>query len=176
MSEEDLDDMDTQRFSADGHTHMTQAEAGLLNDDWNVTTRAEDVKIIQKTQAKNMMTVAGWMDNLADKSQTAIPKQLRVDQDMSSKDWKKVLADKKSDLLKARDDEAEKKKANTLPKNTEVNEVKVVDRQYFLSKDFRAGNEEVQKLLDDTVTQFSLNEAQERAFRIVANHSVEIVW
>ena len=49
----------------------------------------------------------------------------------------------------------------------------MVDRKYFLSKNFKASNAEAQKLIDDTAKKFSLNKAQEHAFRIVANHAVE---
>ena len=49
----------------------------------------------------------------------------------------------------------------------------MVDCKYFLSKNFKTSNAEAQKLIDDTAKKFSLNKAQERAFRIVANHAVE---
>lgn len=42
-----------------------------------------------------------------------------------------------------------------------------------MSKAFKAQDQEAQALIDTTAKEFSLNEAQERAFRIVANHAVE---
>ena len=42
-----------------------------------------------------------------------------------------------------------------------------------MSKHFKASNAKAQKLIDSTATQFSLNKAQECAFRIVANHAIE---
>ncbi|KII92305.1 hypothetical protein PLICRDRAFT_102699, partial [Plicaturopsis crispa FD-325 SS-3] len=48
--------------------------------------------------------------------------------------------------------------------------VKVVDKSY-LNKDFQAELEAAQSNIDGTVKQFKLNKEQERAFRIVANHT-----
>ena len=42
-----------------------------------------------------------------------------------------------------------------------------------MSKHFKASSAEAQKSIDSTATQFSLNKAQECAFRIVANHAIE---
>lgn len=42
-----------------------------------------------------------------------------------------------------------------------------------MSKAFKAQDQEAQALIDTTAKEFSLNEAQERAFWIVANHDVE---
>ncbi|EIW51289.1 uncharacterized protein TRAVEDRAFT_82751, partial [Trametes versicolor FP-101664 SS1] len=41
-----------------------------------------------------------------------------------------------------------------------------------MSKAFQAQDQEAQALIDTTAKEFSLNEAQERAFRIVANHAL----
>lgn len=87
-----------------------------------------------------------------------------------------MLAAKRQEILDARDAQAALKKpanASTLPVNDEVNEVKIVDRSYYMSKAFKAQDQEAQALIDTTAKEFSLNEAQERAFRIVANHAVE---
>ena len=51
--------------------------------------------------------------------------------------------------------------------------MKLIDKNYFLHKDFQATDSEAQQLIDDTVVKYSLNEEQERAFRIVANHAVQ---
>ncbi|TFK78808.1 hypothetical protein K466DRAFT_448513, partial [Polyporus arcularius HHB13444] len=43
----------------------------------------------------------------------------------------------------------------------------------FLHKTFEIRDPKAKKLIDDTVQQFTLNEAQERAFRIVAHHAID---
>ena len=63
--------------------------------------------------------------------------------------------------------------AALLAENDEINEVKLVDKQYFLRKDFEVKDPKARELIEQTVLQFSLNEEQERAFRIVAHHAVQ---
>ncbi|KAI9056830.1 hypothetical protein FKP32DRAFT_1549176, partial [Trametes sanguinea] len=45
--------------------------------------------------------------------------------------------------------------------------------KFYLSKSFKAKIKEAQQLIDHIVEHFSLNEDQERAFQIVANHAVK---
>jgi hypothetical protein len=47
--------------------------------------------------------------------------------------------------------------------------VRLLPAEYF-RKDFKTEKMESDRLIDDTVIRFSLNEEQERAFRIIANH------
>ena len=54
-------------------------------------------------------------------------------------DWKNVLASKRQEILDARDAQAAlKKPANNsgVVVNTEVDEVKIIDKTYFMSKNF----------------------------------------
>ena len=53
--------------------------------------------------------------------------------------------------------------------NFKENVVKIVDKSY-LEKSFVASEYKVQ--IDETITKFELNKEQERAFRIIANHSI----
>ena len=50
------------------------------------------------------------------------------------------------------------------------NDVMIVDQTYF-THNFKAQTIQRQNMIDATVTKFRLNLEQERAFRIVANHS-----
>jgi len=51
------------------------------------------------------------------------------------------------------------------------NDVQIVDRSY-IQKDFKVQSIVAQKLIEDVIQKFLLNSEQERAFRIVANHTV----
>ncbi len=51
-------------------------------------------------------------------------------------------------------------------------EVKIVDKSY-LEQDFKADSVADQKFIDDTVNEYLLNEEQQRAFRIIANHATQ---
>jgi PIF1-like helicase len=83
------------------------------------------------------------------------------------------LQKKKEEIVTAREHQAEKerKSKSTLPIYN-VDEVKVIDKA-FLQKRFKAESKSDRKYIDNTVSDFSINEEQERAFRIVANHSVD---
>ena len=65
------------------------------------------------------------------------------------------------------------KSKDTKPSNKDADQIKIVDKKYFLSKDFKASNAKAQKLIDSTATQFSFNKAQEHTFKIAANHAIE---
>ena len=121
------------------------------------------------------MTQSGWMDPLPDNHCTKPPNQLRFNEEHSNTDWKEILQEKRQEILDARDAEASKKTMNMPGQsvNGEPNTVKIIDKQYFMNKNFRAQNAQAQLLIDETVSKFSLNEAQERAFRIVANHAIQ---
>ena len=47
----------------------------------------------------------------------------------------------------------------------------ILTSSYYLNKKFKAKEEDEHKVIDSIVHEFSLNEEQERAFRIVANHA-----
>lgn len=50
------------------------------------------------------------------------------------------------------------------------NEVKIVDKSH-LQQDFRTDDVRDQRFIDDTIGEFFLNEEQQRAFKIIANHA-----
>ncbi|KAI0749943.1 hypothetical protein C8Q80DRAFT_1101909, partial [Daedaleopsis nitida] len=105
------------------------------------------------------------------------PKRLTVPEDKSAAEWRQVLTEARQQILDARDAEAKSKppknSASSLPVNHEVDSVKLVDKQYFMDKNSQVTDPQAKELIENTVVKFSLNEAQERAFRIVANHAVD---
>lgn len=111
---------------------------------------------------------------MKDMPKDAVPAQFHSGENRTPGDWKSLLAEKKQDILSARDAQAAEKKAqnNGLPLNHHINEVKVI-KQSFLSNKFKASRKEDQAQIDNTAKLFSLNKEQERAFRIVANHAVD---
>ena len=96
---------------------------------------------------------------------------------MTRSEWKSVHETARQELIDAKEAEATKKVADKPakwpPENYEPNKVKLVNRKYFLSRRFRASNKQSQQFIKDTIKLFSLNEKQECASRIVANHAVE---
>jgi transcriptional regulator of acetoin/glycerol metabolism len=95
-------------------------------------------------------------------------------QSRSNSEWKALLHQKKEDIIAAREYQTQKnKKIKSLFPIYNVDEVKVIDKA-FLQKTFKAKLKIDRIHINNTVSDFSLNEEQERAFRIVANHSVDL--
>lgn len=88
--------------------------------------------------------------------------------------WKALLTQLKDNILQGRYAQAAKKKPgqNGGEHKSEVDEVKTVNKSY-LTQSFRASDPADRAMIDEIVDHFTLNEKQERAFRIVANHAVE---
>ena len=179
MSNKDIDELDVQGVIYDNISHQENREEDIVNaSNWNAVSEAEVLRQTRFAQAEHIMRSSGWMDSLADAKASAdnstLHHRLNVDEEITATEWKQTLEKQRQAILEARESQAEnKKKAGVLPVNQEVDSVKLIDKDYFMRKAFRAKDAEAQKMIDDTVTTFSLNEAQERAFRIVANHAVE---
>lgn len=128
-------------------------------------------------EAHDIMTQSGWTDPVNDKFEIQPVQKLN---DITGAEWKQLLGSKRQEILEGRESEASQKKKLVNGINNEVNEVKLIDKKYFLLKDFKADDPLAQQLIDDTSTKFMLNEAQERAFRVVANYAVQpsgkIIW
>ena len=86
--------------------------------------------------------------------------------------WKALVEEKRQEVLAERNKHVSSKFGIKIKADPNENEVEIVDRLY-LQKSFKAKSAAAQKLIDETVQEFTLNTEQERAFRIVANHSVE---
>ena len=91
----------------------------------------------------------------------------------TAKEWKTLLEERRSLILQRRHAQAAKKGVTTqAPTNRYLEPVRIVRREY-LEKDFKPESEEDLTLINSIVKKFTLNEEQERAFRIVANHAVQ---
>ena len=97
-----------------------------------------------------------------------LPAQLQ-----SGKDWTAIVQRKRQELIDER--------CKNIPDNIDdinktgydqesLAEVKIVDKTYLTAK-FKAKVEKEQNIIDSTVSDFSLNTEQERAFCIIANHA-----
>jgi hypothetical protein len=120
------------------------------------------------------MQDAGWFDKspngLADVSDltSVVPTQLQ-----SGKDWTAIVQCKWQELIYERcknipDNINDINKTGNDPES--LAEVKIVDKTYLTAK-FKAKVEKKQNIIDNTVSDFSLNTEQERAFCIIANHA-----
>ncbi|KAG6807258.1 hypothetical protein H0H93_001787, partial [Arthromyces matolae] len=91
--------------------------------------------------------------------------------DHSPVHWKSIIAEKKNEVMLDRmniptQHSADERTASS--ERTKLGDVRVVDRHYLTSAYI---SDEWEKVMTDISTDFSLNEEQTRAFRIVANHA-----
>ena len=123
---------------------------------------------------KNMMTTMGWTD--PDNVDRAVlgPIMFKPDVFKPGTAWeqeietaKQTISDERiANRLHAGEENNQKQSLN----NEHVpNVVRVVDKTY-LDKKFRKSG--ASELVDSTVKAYSLNEEQDRAFRIIANHAI----
>ncbi|EIW62916.1 uncharacterized protein TRAVEDRAFT_114867, partial [Trametes versicolor FP-101664 SS1] len=156
MDNATLDDLDTQYYNDDGELNISEIEEMVLRtNDWTELSNAEISRRTQMLQAEQIIQASGWLDPMKEKNSSELPSKFNSKEDMSSADWKNVLAAKRQEILDARDAQAALKKpanASTHPVNDEVNKVKVVDRSYYMSKAFKAQDQEAQALIDTTAT------------------------
>jgi hypothetical protein len=87
--------------------------------------------------------------------------------------WKALIEEKRQKVLADRNKHIPSKSSFKIRADPNENDVKIIDRSY-LQRSFKAKSAAAQKLIDETVQDFNLNTEQERAFKIVANHSVEL--
>jgi hypothetical protein len=116
------------------------------------------------------LTEAGWLDNSPnglDKNKSQIEPSLL----QKGSKWKASVDQERQKILAERNKNIPNKVYKNIPDPNE-NNVQVIDRSY-LQKIFKAKLKSDQKLITSTVKDYSLNTEQERAFRIIANHSLE---
>src|SRR5882762_7498893 len=147
-----------------------------------ILTLSMKIILDPKTEKRNrdmlhveqIMRDAGWFDKSpngpADVGDLTpmVPDQLQ-----SGKDWTAAVQHKWQELINER--------CKNIPgKIDDINgtgydeeplaEVKIVDKSYLTTK-FKAKVRSEESIIDNTVSEFSLNTEQERAFRIIANHA-----
>ena len=146
-TQEDLDEMDTRYYVDDMELPMRKEEMVALQhkdvDYEDSTWKDRDNKF---KDAAAMLESSGW--NLPSQKAELIKSQVRrlaVDEEVGSSEWKKLLDEKRQELIDARDAQADKRKDNKPtdwpPKNPEPNAVKLIGKKYFLNKKFRAESE-----------------------------------
>jgi len=127
----------------------------------------------QMDAAENSVKSAGWLDDSPDGVNLVDMDVFHPLVNQPGSKWKAVVQEKRQEILTERnihmsDTPTSKSKNNNV---LGQNNVMLVDQSY-LRHDFKAKLEHAQNIIDTIVQQFSLNKEQERAFRIVANHSV----
>jgi hypothetical protein len=135
-------------------------------------------KRMKETESvRQMMCSMGWADPLDTVQPRSESSSFIPEKNLSGAAWeqaidklKKTISDQKNkhNILRKPDQDNISPHTGTLnPHGT--NFVKIVDKSYLDSKFYVDGSSD---LIDSFVEEFTLNEEQERAFRIITNHAV----
>lgn len=132
-------------------------------------------KRMREMEAVNhMMMSLGWTEPLP--STCVHSESFQPEKILPGSLWEQEVEKAKQDIQKKKNEnnipvtsKGEEMESQGLYRPCDLNVVKVVDKSY-LDKDFQAGK--ASELISTTLQEFSLNEEQARAFRIIANHAV----
>ncbi|EDQ98317.1 uncharacterized protein LACBIDRAFT_336072 [Laccaria bicolor S238N-H82] len=126
-------------------------------------------KLHEMKRIENVVQNAGWLDPCIGNIDP-VDVNFKPEKERTGSQWNVLVQSLKKLFLETRSKNLPVAKADKERNGTSQNEV-VVDDISYLDKKFKAKKEEEQKMIDDIAQTFSLNEEQERAFRIVANHA-----
>ena len=137
--------------------------------------KASMSKQLQMKQMKNILRTAGWMENSVDGYDPILFDQNnKIDlPQKTSNAWQTLLTQKKKEILKDRlkqMPEMSQKESVSSSKYMTANEVVMVGEEYLLQSAKLKYQEDIDRITK-IIKDFTLNEEQERAFRIVAQHA-----
>jgi PIF1-like helicase len=122
----------------------------------------------------NIIRNVGWLDHCPDESLSVNKKPVEPEKFQSATTWKAIVQKTRERVIseKTQHISVAMSKSSKFSKHSDpnANNVMVVDQSYF-EYHFKANNVQRQMKVDTTVLKFYLNSEQERAFRIIANHS-----
>jgi hypothetical protein len=120
-------------------------------------------KLQEMSRMENVVQNAGWLDACPQNINQIDPKGLQLNINISGSKWSSIVKTAKDiELMRRRQHlPVNEDECTVTAKN--YNDV-VVDDISYLRKNFKAEQADKQKIVDDTVKEFELNEEQEQAF------------
>ncbi|CAA7270792.1 unnamed protein product [Cyclocybe aegerita] len=148
---------------------MTDEEVHKLDDTKGIMEYNDDGPVIDFDE-DNFLPDLLNEDSYHEKEMADIQKLQDI---IPSTKWNIIVATAKQLILRKRNEHlpsSSSKSEDIEAGDGYVDEV-VVSPMSYIDKKFKAKQAEEQTFIDETVSEFSLNEEQEQAFRIVANHA-----
>ena len=144
------------------------------NEDVLVSGPLHKRKLRELETARAVFSLSGWSSPCILSESSCAHASIQPTKTMSGTAWGEVVDKYKQDVL------AKKNEHNSVCKSLQSESdpsaqsfrpdvVKIIDKSYLHRSFVRAGHSEC---VSDTVSHFSLNAEQERAFRIIANHAI----
>jgi hypothetical protein len=120
-------------------------------------------------EIKAVLQRTGWLDERANINPHSDIAEINPTSHLPPPTWKAILQQKKQNVLDSRVKSIQTNAAQAAPESFTADVVKVIDKSYL---DKRYHTTKHNNLMDTISQQHTLNEEQERAFRIIANHIV----
>ena len=128
----------------------------------------------KRDEAYRILVSAGALDEVETKRIDFVP---FYGEEYEGDEWHQLLVDKKEEELELRRLQAKNAKQKEfdiidgVAVMKHADEVRIIDQSFYYKQTFEPASHEDKKQIDSIVDKFTLNDAQERAFRIIANHA-----
>jgi len=123
---------------------------------------------------EQIITNTGWLNSQNDNSSQKSITSYHIPRNKTSTEWKAIVQKTKQNIIAERSKNIPnitKEKIQTVHTEGNVEGEVIVSDLSYIDENFQADSIETQNLINDVVSSFTLNEEQDRAFRIVANHA-----
>jgi PIF1-like helicase len=161
---------------------LHEAELGMAGADFGASSEYDDDisgivgrkgkhRLNEMLTAEQTMKTAGWLDACEDGlPDVGCLDPVRPEVNQPSKAWRAAVLARKQAVIEERNKHIP---TNTASKsiNFKPNQVEIVDKSY-IDHLFNPTSKHDDHLITDAIEKFILNSEQQRAFRIIANHSV----
>lgn len=171
---EGLDDFhDTELAIGNANLDNGEEYDDEIDDPLNVPGLRGRARKYEMMTAEKTMKQSGWLDKCVDGSpNVGSLHPIEPKRKQPAKAWRAAVLAKKQEMIDEKNKHLptnvnSKKKSKTFRADT----VEIVDKTY-IDKMFKITSRVDEQLMDNTIKKFLLNTEQERAFRIVANHSM----
>jgi hypothetical protein len=152
-------------FGEDGPSDIDEA-LYTLGDPNSINNQ----KLHEMNRIENVVQNAGWLDPCIG-TIDPVDINFKPEEERTGSQWSVLVQSLKKLFLATRSKNLPSAKVDRGKDDYASQNEVVVDDISYLDKKFKAKKEEEQNVIDSIAQEFNLNEEQERAFRIVANHA-----
>src|SRR5258705_10285797 len=165
---DDNDNFDGDSYDDGGGDFIVHEECEA--DQYTSIGKKGQQRLEQMAEIQKLLTSALWLDQCPDGPPSMDFAQIEPEE-LPPSQWDAAVQEKRQQVLAERNKALPAQSGKKSGKDPNQNDVQIIDRSY-LQKNFKAQSEPAQNLIKDVVEKFVLTSEQERAFRIIANHSV----
>ena len=167
--ENDNDDFDYSQTHIDGDDFEFEDDKIMIGREIGKVTSST---INLRNEMHNVLKTSGWFDESPDgPPEYEELKAIQPEISRTDKEWQNEVKDKREQLLQNKQNNITSENVHPSTNSKPVyDEVKIVDKSY-LQQNYKINSVADRRIIDDTMNTFLLNEEQQRAFKIIANHA-----